>query len=456
MEVTTNNKMPRKIKKKMYFAYYLMLLYYLIFIILGLIIDTPSEIFTGLKNILFESNLLLTDYIELGGIGAALINSGVLSIMIILMLFSLGIKPNGATIAALWLISGFAFFGKNILNVWPGILGVWLYSKYQKEPFLNYVLIALFGTTLSPAVNELLFTGLFSLPMSIFIGISVSIFMGFILPPVASFCIRLHQGYSLYNIGLAAGLLGMLYMSILRSLGIEFPKRLLWSTGNNVLFAILLIIMFLSLLIIGFFKNGFSFNHLEKIFDQPGRLVTDFYLIYGKGPTFINMGILGIMSTLLVLLIGGELNGPVIGGIFTIVGFGAFGKHPVNTTPVIIGSLISISFSMWAGLDVSFASPGMILAILFCTTLAPIPGHFGWPFGILAGFLHVCIVSNVGYLHGGMNLYNNGFAGGLVAIILVPVITSFKNKVHASVGDSCDSKWSKLLKKFTKKGGNSN
>ena len=31
------------------------------------------------------------------------------------------------------------------------------------------------------------------------------------------------------------------------------------------------------------------------------------------------------------------------------------------------------------------------------------------------------VVMNVGYLHGGMNLYNNGFSGGFVAGILIPI-----------------------------------
>ena len=35
---------------------------------------------------------------------------------------------------------------------------------------------------------------------------------------------------------------------------------------------------------------------------------------------------------------------------------------------------------------------------------------------------------NIGYLHGGMNLYNNGFAGGLVAAVLVPIIESFRKE----------------------------
>ena len=56
------------------------------------------------------------------------------------------------------------------------------------------------------------------------------------------------------------------------------------------------------------------------------------------------------------------------------------------------------------------------------TTLAPISGYFGWPFGVLAGFLHSSVVLYTGTPVAGMNLYNNGFSGGLVAIVLYPVI----------------------------------
>ena len=71
-----------------------------------------------------------------------------------------------------------------------------------------------------------------------------------------------------------------------------------------------------------------------------------------------------------------------------------------------------------------------LLAALFATTLAPIAGAYGIIPGILAGFLHMAVVMNVGYLHGGMNLYNNGFAGGFVAAILVPVLDSLKINSH--------------------------
>ena len=64
------------------------------------------------------------------------------------------------------------------------------------------------------------------------------------------------------------------------------------------------------------------------------------------------------------------------------------------------------------------------LALLFGTTLAPISGYFGWPFGIVAGFLHSSVVLHAGTPVEGINLYNNGFSGGLLAIILYPTIVA--------------------------------
>jgi len=45
--------------------------------------------------------------------------------------------------------------------------------------------------------------------------------------------------------------------------------------------------------------------------------------------------------------------------------------------------------------------------------------------GLLAGFLHSSVALNVGIVYGGMNLYNNGFAGGLVAGFLLPILDAF-------------------------------
>ena len=66
----------------------------------------------------------------------------------------------------------------------------------------------------------------------------------------------------------------------------------------------------------------------EGIFDQDS---------YGPGLVYINMALLGIVFTTYILIVGGELNGPTIGGIFTVVGFCASGKHLKNVLPILLG-----------------------------------------------------------------------------------------------------------------------
>jgi len=411
-------------KKSFPFPYIVIISYSFILTILSFCIDSTKDIITGLKTIILNSDILITDYIELGGIGATFINSSLVLLSYILLLTLLKIKPTGSIIAGLFTVAGFSLFGKNIINIWPIIFGIWLYSKYQKEPFSNYIIIALFGTTLSPTVTQLIISDNIPIHITMALSLIITVFIGFLLPPMASYTLKLHQGYNLYNVGLAAGLLGTLLMSILRAFGINFDTRLIWSSGNNFFLASVFITLFIIMIIIGFLINSKSFNNISKLFKSSGRLISDYYILFGSGITLINMGLLGLFSTLLVIFINGDLNGPSLGGILTIVWFGAFGKHLKNVFPIMLGAILCSLLNIW-----SINSPYMILSILFSTTLSPISGTFGWLWGILAGFLHTCMVMNIGYLHGGLILYNNGFSGGLICMILVPLITAFRKEV---------------------------
>ena len=240
---------------------------------------------------------------------------------------------------------------------------------------------------------------------------------------MASYTLKLHQGYSLSNVGLAGGLIGTGLTSIFRAFGLEPEKKLLWSTGNNTFLFLILLFLFISMILIGYFSDKKCLKNLSAMHNHSGRLISDYYSMFGQSLTFINMGVLGIFATIFVIIVGGDLNGATISGIFTVSGFGAFGKHIKNIIPIIIGATISALLNIW-----DITSPGMILGILFSTALSPIAGHFGWFYGVLAGFLHICMVMNIGYLHGGMNLYHNGFAAGFVAMILVPIITAFRKE----------------------------
>jgi len=155
---------------------------------------------------------------------------------------------------------------------------------------------------------------------------------------------------------------------------------------------------------------------------RSGRAPSDYVADFGFGPALLNMALTGLMGTAYVLVVGSDLNGPTIGAILCIVGFSAYGKHPANIVWIMLGVFLASITKDW-----NAAAPSAVLAALFGTTLAPIAGRFGWHWGLAAGFVHSSVVQTVGQLHGGLVLYNNGFAAGLVAAVLLPVILALRS-----------------------------
>ncbi|MFA9397642.1 MAG: DUF1576 domain-containing protein [Clostridiaceae bacterium] len=411
--------------KTLNYKYKTLFLYAIFLIISSFFFNDPVTIFNGLIKIILEPDFLITDYVEVGGIGAAFFNAGILMVICILFLYFLKTELNGLSLASIWTVTGFGLFGKNIFNIWFIILGVYLYSRFQKEHFKKYIYIALFGTTLSPLVTQIMF-GLGNITvLTIAFGTFMGIFIGFFLPPISSYLLRVHQGFSLYNIGFASGIIGTIVISTLRSYGFQSDARIIWSSGNNFVFSILLFCIFSSMILIGLILDPWCLKKLKKLYKYKGRLITDFVSLEGYPITLVNMGINGIFSTIFVLLIRSSLNGPTIGAIFTIVGFSGFGKHIKNITPIMFGVMLAATLSSFVG-GPNINSPAVVLSALFSTTLAPIAGEFGILVGVIAGAIHYSVSLNVGYLHGGFNLYNNGFAGGIVASIIIPVVESFK------------------------------
>ncbi|WP_312645085.1 DUF1576 domain-containing protein [Hydrogenoanaerobacterium sp.] len=408
------------------FIFITMLIFALILVGFGLLCDIPDKIITGIGDIIKAQAGLITDSIVIGGMGAAFVNAGLVMLISIALLCACKLPFSGISVACLFLMSGFALFGKDIFNIFPILLGVFLFSRYKKEPFSRYVYVALFGTCLSPVVTEMAVIGGDHPLLQLVLVIGVGTLIGFLLPPISSYALRLHQGYNLYNVGFAAGLIGMVLASICKSFGYIFEAHLQWSEGNNLFLGGFLFVLFAAMVLLGWLLNGHSFANFKRIFRHSGRAVADFILLDGYPITLINMGVVGLAGTLYVLLVGGALNGPTIGGIFTICGFGAFGKHLRNILPVMGGVVVSSFLMVWDLQDSS-----VLLAALFSTALAPIAGQFGWKWGFLAGVVHASVVLNVGTLHGGLNLYNNGFAAGLVCIVLIPLIETFRKEPQA-------------------------
>jgi hypothetical protein len=396
-------------------------LFPLAFIAFGLAVDSPSVVWHGLIDIMSSRDTLITDYIGLGGMGAAFVNAGLLTLAALACYWRSGAVIGGAAVACLFLVLGFALFGKNLLNVWFIVAGVYAYARYKNEPFSKHINTAFFGAALAPIFTEILFSSALPLHTSLPLAMATTLLLGFVLVPCAAHLFNAHMGYTLYNIGWVAGILGTLTVAVYKSYGFVPDPVFIWTTGNNGLLGSMLALLFTAMGIGGWRLDRQAWHKQAWILRQSGRSPSDFVAQAGIGPSLLNMGLTGTVGTAYVLAVGGDLNGPTLGAILTIVGFSAYGKHPKNIVPIMAGVFIASMLKDW-----SASEPSAVLAALFGTTLAPIAGRFGWRWGIVAGFVHSSVVQTVGQLHGGLVLYNNGFAAGLVAAILVPVIIALQ------------------------------
>lgn len=399
----------------------LMAVFALAFVGAGFAIESPRAIGSGLMRILVSRDTLITDYMGLGGIGAALVQAGLLTLAALVVYWRSGAVIGGAAVACLFLVVGFGLFGKSLVNTWFIVAGVWLFARYKGEPFARHVNTAFFGAALAPIFTEILFSSALPLAASLPLAVATALLMGFVLVPAAAHLFKAHMGYTLYNIGWVAGILGTLVVAVYKSYGFVPDPVFIWTTGNNRLLGTLLAVLFVAMAVAAFAIDPRAGRQQLRLMRLPGQAPTDFVSLAGIGPTLLNMALTGIIGTAYVLAVGADLNGPTIGAILTIVGFSAFGKHPRNIVPIMIGVFVSSLAKDWNAAD-----PGAVLAALFGTTLAPIAGRFGWHWGIVAGFVHSSVAQSVGQVHGGLVLYNNGFAAGLVAAILVPVILALQ------------------------------
>lgn len=397
------------------------LLYYVAssLLVFSLVTGNPITTIKGLGLILVSPSTLITDYIGVANMSSAFLNSALVSFITLSMFDITKIRYNGTSIASFFLMAGFSLFGKNILNIIPIFIGVYIYALSNKDSFRKYIYTALFGTSIAPVVSEVAvnFSGTGITLQSVVIGIIVGIISGFLLPAISVECLRILQGFNLYNTGFAAGLIGLLFTSAITSFGFGSSIRMIWTTGQNLVLCGYLYLLFLSFIIFGYILNGKSFEGFTKVFRHSGRAVADFTVMDGVPIAIINIGVVGAYALTYLIILGGDVNGPTVGAIFTITGFGAMGKHLSNMFPPMLGVLAISTVSHW-----SMTDPSIQLAALFCTGLAPIAGQFGVGWGILAGAMHSVIVLSVTTFHGGLNLYNNGFAAGLVVLILLPVI----------------------------------
>ncbi len=228
----------------------------LYFMVCGFLLQPVNEIWPGIVTLIREPDFLITDYFVVGGVGAAFLNAGMLTLLSIALIYFLGMEMDGHTITSACLMFGFSLFGKNLLNIWAVMVGIWLYAKYHKMPVSKYIYIGLYGTSLSPIITQIMQIGQMPLIFRVFLALGAGMVIGFVLPPLATHVHFSHKGYSLYNVGFAAGIIATVIVSLLKSFGITVESRLIWYTGNTMTFFAILCILFAGMAVGALYVGG--------------------------------------------------------------------------------------------------------------------------------------------------------------------------------------------------------
>lgn len=377
-----------------------------------------ENVLTGILKIITSPSILITDFLVIGGIGAAFLNAFLIFLFNFTLSRLLKVEVTGLLIASFFTVFGFSFFGKNILNILPFYLGGILYSIFEHLDFKDIFVSVSFTSALAPFVSEVAFR-VDTTDTSYINAIALGIIIGFISTPLAKKMMSFHEGFNLYNLGFTGGILGAVITSILKLYNFPITPQRIISTEFDLALKIICGAIFTTLIIIGFLINNSSFKGYGELLKDSG-LKSDFVKKYGLGLAFINMGIMGFVATGFVVLIGETLNGPLLAGILTVVGFSAYGKHFKNTIPILLGVFLAGWGSSTNGFTIA-------LSALFGTSLAPVAGVYGVIWGVIAGWLHLAVVQSIGTVHGGLNLYNNGFSAGIVASFLLPIMDMIKD-----------------------------
>ena len=304
------------------------------FMLIGLLIQTPSQIFKGLIDLITGSDILITDYFEVGGPGAAFVNAGILTLLLIAIHYFAKMDFNGHTVTSCCMMFGFSLFGKNIFNIWLILMGIFIYAWLHGVSIKKYLYVGCYGTCLSPIITQVMHVGHLAFWQQIILSIVTGLIIGYVLLPIAMHTVAVHKGFSLYNVGFAAGIIATIIASIFKSFGITIETRLLWSKQYNEIFMYALPAFFILLIGFAIATGKKELVHEYKLLlKHSGIKSPDFVEKFSDFTVLFNMGINGLFATFFVIFVKGDLNGPIIGSIFTIVGFSTTGKHLRNIAP---------------------------------------------------------------------------------------------------------------------------
>ena len=176
------------------------------------------------------------------------------------------------------------------------------------------------------------------------------------------------------------------------------------------------------------------FSGFVKILTGTCKISTNYFALGGYAATYLNMGLVGIICTLLCFLPGAKPNQVTTLGVLLTIGFGSWGINPLNVVPTILGvCLFCLVKKEKLG--------AMSNAMLYSTGIAPLisellfryPGvdyiGFNWLglvlalfVGLIIGFFLPAGLGHAPNIHKGYDHYSAAVPIGMTAFFLRAVL----------------------------------
>ena len=405
------------------------------FLIAAVCMPDRAAMLSGLKAIVTGPSKLSTNFFSVGGYAATFLNMGLVALACTALYHLTGAKPNNVATLAFLLTLGFCSWGITIVNMWFTMIGVAVGCLIKKEKLASGVNAMLFSTGVAPVISEMLFR----YPnaevvgfnwLGLVLAIVVGVIAGIMIPAGLPHSPKVHKGFNLYSAALPVGMTafflnGMLY----KVMGIDVAGAAgdmavaSWANTNifcMVLFAACIVLA----LLMGALKDyrKLLFNR-EQVNNVSGTL--------GNGVFLMNVGVYGLFILAYYNLVGGQFNGVTFGLVFCMLCTCNSGSRPTNVWPIMLGYVVASTVSGWIStlLGGNFAlavnAQAILVGLCYANGLSPICDKYGWHYGFVAAMIHYCIVTLVPNIHGGFCLYNGGFTGIFVCIILIPVLEKY-------------------------------
>lgn len=397
-----------------------------------------NNILPGYWAILSSSCKPYTNYFAVGGYAATFLNMALVGSVCFSLFAGFRTEVNHVSLLAFLLSIGFSSWGIHILNMLPGICGVILYGRVQKEKLSGLTNVMIFTSGIAPIISELAvrYPGHrngFSVT-GVLLAVLVGVLTGFFLPSGIVKAPTIHKGLNLYSAAIPVGLSAFFLYTVLYKIpGVALPPSI---GGLEVVSRSTVNLFFLAvcgLCIVGARLMGCDFDEYCYMVTAP-RADKGIAAGFGNRVFLMNVGVYGLFILFYYNFVNASFNGVTMGLIFCMLACCCSGSHPGNVWPIMVGYVGSaIVFQGWALLtggtfDHTIQTQTIVTGVCFANGLSPVSDKYGWGWGMLASMMHYCMVTTVSSVHGGFCLYNGGLTAAMVCILLEPVMEHFARK----------------------------